>query len=369
MSILPNFVTRPASQWVESARGTIGGITWGPSVKAAKWAVQSLFNNVEVGTLVLFDEVEGTSNVYGETGPSKGTTKLVNGDSEARSPRVELVVKKSAFWMRLVLFADMGFSESYMLGEVDCNDLTAFFQVRVTQANLKIHTGYLLMVLDVQLFIANREQLGNGTTILSTFSSLASTLARRTNTMSNALLNISAHYDISNEMFAAFLSPDMTYSCPVWKLEGPDAQEETLEEAQIRKLQIFIDDAHIKATDHVLEIGTGWGSFAIQAVQKTGCRITSLTLSKEQKVLAEERIAKAGLSDRIEVLLMDYRALPVSRPYDKIISIEMLEAVGKEFLSTYFDCIHKHLKKDGIAVFQCITMPEGRYEAYSKSEE
>lgn len=228
----------------------------------------------------------------------------------------------------------------------------------------------MLIFLHLQLFIANREQLGNGTTIVSTFSSLASALARRTNTMSNALLNISAHYDISNEMFAAFLSPDMTYSCPVWKLEGPDAQEDTLEEAQIRKLQIFIDDAHIKSTDHVLEIGTGWGSFAIQAVQKTGCRITSLTLSKEQKVLAEERIAKAGLSDRIEVLLMDYRALPVSaRPYDKIISIEMLEAVGKEFLSTYFACIHKHLKKDGIAVFQCITMPEGRYEAYAKSEE
>lgn len=189
--------------------------------------------------------------------------------------------------------------------------------------------------------------------------------------MSNALLNISAHYDISNEMFAAFLSPDMTYSCPVWALVGPDAQDESLEQAQIRKLQIFIDDAHIKSTDHVLEIGTGWGSFAIQAVQKTGCRITSLTLSKEQKVLAEDRIARAGLSDRIQVLLMDYRALPVpQRPYDKIVSIEMLEAVGKEFLSTYFACIHKLLKKDGgIAVFQCITMPEGRYEAYSKSEE
>lgn len=184
--------------------------------------------------------------------------------------------------------------------------------------------------------------------------------------MSNALLNISAHYDISNDMFAAFLSPDMTYSCPIW---GGD-HEESLEEAQMRKLQVFIDDAHIKSTDHVLEIGTGWGSFAILAVQQTGCRVTSLTLSKEQKVLAEDRIAKAGLSDRITVLLMDYRALPVpEQPYDKIISIEMLEAVGKEFLSTYFACIHRLLKKDGIAVFQCITMPEGRYEAYSTSEE
>lgn len=187
--------------------------------------------------------------------------------------------------------------------------------------------------------------------------------------MSNSLLNISAHYDISNEMFAAFLSPDMTYSCPIWDKFGPP--DETLEEAQIRKLQVFVDEAHIKSTDHVLEIGTGWGSFAILAVQKTKCRVTSLTLSQEQKALAEERIAKAGLSDRIEVLLMDYRALPVpQRPYDKVVSIEMLEAVGQEFLGTYFACIHRLLKKDGgIAVFQCITMPEGRHEAYSKTEE
>lgn len=187
--------------------------------------------------------------------------------------------------------------------------------------------------------------------------------------MSNSLLNISAHYDISNEMFAAFLSPDMTYSCPIWDKSG--ASDETLEEAQIRKLQVFIDEAHIKSSDHVLEIGTGWGSFAILAVQQTKCRVTSLTLSQEQKALAEERIAKAGLSDRIEVLLMDYRALPVpQRPYDKVVSIEMLEAVGQEFLGTYFACIHRLLKKDGgIAVFQCITMPEGRHEAYSKSEE
>ncbi|KAF3767523.1 cyclopropane-fatty-acyl-phospholipid synthase [Cryphonectria parasitica EP155] len=351
MSLLPGFVTRPAGQWLDSARGAVGGVTWGPSLKAAKWAVHSLFSNVEVGTLIVLDEADGTSQVYGGK-PSgfKVPGKPVSGsDKLAGALQVELVVKESAFWMRLVLFADMGFAESYMLGEVECNDLTAFFQ----------------------LFIANREQLGNGTTVLSAFSSLASTLARRTNTMSNALLNIQAHYDISNEMFAAFLSPDMTYSCPVWKRSHPDAPEETLEEAQMRKLQRFVDGAHIKSTDHILEIGTGWGSFAILAVQKTGCRVTSLTLSKEQKVLAEKRIADAGLSNRIDVLLMDYRALPVpQRPYDKIVSIEMLEAVGREFLGTYFACIDRLLKKDGgIAVFQCITMPEGRYEAYSKSED
>ena len=214
--------------------------------------------------------------------------------------------------------------------------------------------------------------MNNGTTLFSTLSSGLSTLARSTNTLSNALLNISAHYDISNDMFAAFLSPDMTYSCPIWKRQQEaDIQEESLEEAQITKLLRFIEGAKIKSSDHVLEIGTGWGSFAIEAVKRTGCRVTSLTLSKEQKQLAEERIRDAGFEDRIEVKLTDYRELPVlEKPYDKIVSIEMLEAVGQEYLATYFNCIHRLLKEDGgIAVFQCITMPEGRHEAYSKSEE
>lgn len=172
-------------------------------------------------------------------------------------------------------------------------------------------------------------------------------------------------------MFAAFLSEDMTYSCPIWKLKpSADEKEETLEEAQMTKLNRFIDGARIKASDHVLEIGTGWGSFAIEAVRKTGCRVTSLTLSIEQKALAEERIAAAGFTDQIEVILQDYRSLPVPRiPYDKVVSIEMLEAVGSEYLETYFQCIHRLLKPDGIAVFQCITMPEGRYEAYAKGED
>lgn len=137
------------------------------------------------------------------------------------------------------------------------------------------------------------------------------------------------------------------------------------------KLNRFIQGCHIKPSDHVLEIGTGWGSFAIEAVRQTGCQVTSLTLSIEQKALAEKRIAAAGYSDNITVLLMDYRLLPTpKRPYDKIVSIEMLEAVGREYLVTYFSRIHELLKKDGgIAMFQCITMPEARYEAYAKGED
>lgn len=224
-----------------------------------------------------------------------------------------------------------------------------------------------------QIFILNRNRLSNATNWLSSLSSALSGLLRRTNTLSNALLNVSAHYDISNEMFAAFLSPDMTYSCPIWRAKQlKKGSEDALEHAQTRKLDRFIDNAKIKGTDHILEIGTGWGSFATRAVKRTGCHVTSLTLSREQKMLADKRIAQAGLTDNIEVLLCDYRSLPVPRGrlYDKIVSIEMLEAVGREFLAQYFRCIDKMLKPEGgIAVFQCITMPETRYESYSKGDD
>ena len=237
-----------------------------------------------------------------------------------------------------------------MLGDADCPDLVSFFT----------------------LFIQNRGVLSNATTLTSSVMSTITGLARRTNTLNNSLLNVSAHYDISNEMFAAFLSDDMTYSCPVWALKAsPDSLTETLEHAQRTKLHRFIDNAHIKSTDHVLEIGTGWGSFAIEAVRSTGCHVTSLTLSKEQKALAEKRIATAGFSDHITVLLCDYRALPTPAVlFDKVVSIEMLEAVGREFLTTYFECVSRLLKPHGgMAVFQCITMPESRYDSYCRSED
>ena len=208
---------------------------------------------------------------------------------------------------------------------------------------------------------------------MSSLTSTVTGLARSTNTLANSRLNVSAHYDISNSMFAAFLSDDMTYSCPIWSPPSDvKCRHERLEDAQERKLKYIIHAAKLKASDHVLEIGTGWGSLAITAVKETGCRITSLTLSKEQKDLAEKRIAAAGYTDKVEILLCDYRALPTQKegPYDKIISIEMLEAVGRSFLETYFGCINRMLKHDGgIAVFQCITMPETRYEAYSKGED
>ncbi|KAK8052361.1 hypothetical protein PG993_003746 [Apiospora rasikravindrae] len=355
-SLLPDFVSRPLTRGADLIGTKLGSSTWGPALAVAKPAILSVLSKIEVGTLLLVDQPAGTRLVFGQklgASPKEMPSHKQKAVRKADTiPRVEIVVKDDSFWMRLFLFADMGFAESYMLGEFDCEDLTAFFQ----------------------LFIINRDQMGNGTTWFSTISGAITSIARTTNTLSNALLNIQAHYDISNDMFAAFLSPDMTYSCPIWKPQSASSnshREETLEEAQMTKLHRFVDGAKIKPSDYVLEIGTGWGSFAIEAVKKTGCRVTSLTLSKEQKLLAEERIRKAGLADRIQVKLMDYRNLAVpDRPYDKIVSIEMLEAVGNEFLATYFSHMDRLLKKDGgIAMFQCITMPENRYEALGKKED
>lgn len=328
----------PLTGAASTVLSTITAQAWGPLVSVCRNGTLSQLQHIKLGKLVLF-----------EGGSSKAST--VFGADKEGLPLAFLDVHDEKFWVRLALFADMGFAESYMLGEFTSPDLTKFFE----------------------LFILNRNHLSNGSTFTSAISSGLAGLLRGSNNLKNARLNISAHYDISNEMFAAFLSPDMTYSSPIW-LPKSDLKSatESLYDAQMRKLDRFIDNTHIKGSDHVLEIGTGWGSFAMRAVQRTGCRVTSVTLSVEQKELAEERIREAGMSDRITVLLCDYRNLsaPESGAFDKIVSIEMLEAVGKAYLQTYFQCINRLLKEEGgIACFQCITMPDARYEAYAKSDD
>ena len=338
-------LTDPIVAQASALTGYVGSFAWPPLLSVSRGVILTLLKNIQIGSLQVTD-TDGTLTVCGSPRRS-----LDENEEKSAASHTELKVLDDLFWVRLLLFADMGFAESYMLGEVACPDITAFFK----------------------LFINNKKYL-SGTTLMSNISGKIAGLVRKTNTLQNARLNISAHYDISNEMFAAFLSPDMTYSCPIWlPKSNSNSAHETLEQAQYRKLCRFVNNAQIKATDHVLEIGTGWGSFAILAVQKTGCRVTSLTLSEEQKRLAEDRIRAAGFQDRINVLLCDYRSLPVPAEedkYDKVVSIEMLEAVGAEYLETYFRCIDNLMKsEEGVAVFQCITMPESRYEAYSASDD
>lgn len=174
------------------------------------------------------------------------------------------------------------------------------------------------------------------------------------------MLNVTIHYDLSNDMFKACLSPEMTYSCGLWLTpDHPQYTNDTLERSQQRKDAYHIRAAKIQSSDHVLEIGTGWGSFAIQAVCETGCRVTTVTLSKEQKELAEQRISIAGLSEGITVLLMDYCEVSVlGNKYNKIVSIEMLEHIGLEYLPQYFVIISELLTDDGVATLQASLMAE-----------
>jgi cyclopropane-fatty-acyl-phospholipid synthase len=205
-----------------------------------------------------------------------------------------------------------------------------------------------------KLYIRNREVLGSGYSLFHVLPKLRRVIAPPTNTRSAALGNASAHYDTSNELFLAFLSSDMNYSSAIWET---NVEHETLETAQLRKVHNIIEKAGIQSCHHILDIGCGWGSLAMEAVKLRGCKVTGLTLSAEQKMLAEERIAKAGLSDRIEVLLCDYRMAPVPPAgYDRIVSVEMIEHVGRAHMSTFFEEVDKRLNKDhGLMVIQGIT--------------
>jgi cyclopropane-fatty-acyl-phospholipid synthase len=172
--------------------------------------------------------------------------------------------------------------------------------------------------------------------------------------------NIAAHYDLGNEFFRLMLDETLMYSSAVF--ERPDM---TLAEAQRARLDRICRKLALGPRDHVLEIGTGWGGFALHAATHYGCRVTTTTISREQYALAQERIAQAGLSDRVTVLLEDYRDL--RGEYDKLVSIEMIEAVGHEYYETFFTRCSALLKPDGLMLLQAITIADQRYEAARKS--
>jgi len=210
--------------------------------------------------------------------------------------------------------------------------------------------------------IKNRQALANGNMTTAWLLRQKDRLmhALRANTLIGSRRNIGEHYDLSNDFFQTFLDPTMLYSCGLYRGES-----DTCEDAQRRKLQSIIDKARIESTDHVLEIGCGWGGFAMEAVKQTGCRVTGITVSEEQYQLAQERVLKAGLQDKITILFKDYRH--VAGLFDKIVSIEMLEAVGHKYLGTFFTACDKLLKPAGRLVIQVITIPDQSYENYRRN--
>ncbi len=308
-SILPEMITKPPA--------------FGLIDRAARSAVLMKLRSLPQGSITVRDST-GEETIIGRQGADLATTIRIN------RPR---------FYRRAMTGGSLAAAATYLDGDWDCDDLTAFFRI----------------------FVRGTEEADRLDRGLSRIGLLLGRWyhAMRANTKSGSRRNIADHYDLGNDLFELFLDPTLSYSCAVFDRPGM-----TLEEASIAKLDRVGRKLNLTASDHLLEIGTGWGGLAIHLAGRYGCRVTTTTISREQYDLAQKRIADAGFSDRITVLLEDYRDL--TGQFDKLVSIEMIEAVGHEFLPTYFGRCASLLKPGGSALIQAITMPDHRYEAYRK---
>jgi cyclopropane-fatty-acyl-phospholipid synthase len=268
----------------------------------------------------------------------------VLGAGSPASPELE-VIRPAAFFARLGRDAKIGFGEAYVAGDwragpgTDLADLLTPFASRL--ATLIPPVLQRLRVLVDRRVPADHE-----------------------NTLDGARSNIAAHYDLSNDLFAAFLDPTMSYSCAWFDDSEPVAAATRLEEAQLRKIDGILDLAGVQAGSRVLEIGSGWGSLAIRAAQR-GARVTAITLSREQMRLARERVEAAGLSGLVEVRVQDYRE--VGGEYDAIVSVEMIEAVGEAYWPAYVAALDRLLAPGGRVAIQAITMDHQRFLATRRS--
>lgn len=266
-----------------------------------------------------------------------GTRRVLGNGQDG--PTAEMHLRSRNFFRRCVVGGDIGFGESYQAGEWDSPNLTAV----------------------IGWFCANAESAPtfSGTRNRDPFTNIGKLADRllhrlRRNSLAGSRANIRAHYDLGNAFYSLWLDPTMTYSAALF--ESPD---QSLAAAQSAKYERLCRELRLKPSDHVLEIGSGWGGFAEHAVKHHGCRITTVTISEEQHKFAREQFQREGIADRAEVKLQDYRQL--TGKFDRIVSIEMLEAVGDEFLETYFGKVQSLMGRDGIFAAQFITCPDSRY--------
>ncbi len=256
------------------------------------------------------------------------------------SEHVTLFVDDDAFFVRVLTSGEVGAGEAYMDGLWRADDLTRL----------------------VSLFVRNLEWIDLDSP-LARVGQLASLVAHRLrkNSRAGSRSNIRAHYDLGNDFYRLFLDDSMLYSCAIY--EGGD----DLAAAQRRKLDTICDKLRLGPDDHVLEIGSGWGGFAVHAARTRGCRVTTVTVSREQERLARDRVALAGLSGRVLVQFCDYRDVPERAQFDKIVSIEMFEAVGPEYWGEYFRKCSALLTPTGTMLLQTISMPEQRFHRYRRN--
>tara|TARA_R110000868_G_scaffold132380_3_gene343199 strand:- start:22418 stop:23671 length:1254 start_codon:yes stop_codon:yes gene_type:complete len=275
--------------------------------------------------------------------------ELPNGDivqtgDEAEASDAVIQIKNERFFKRCVLGGDIAFGEAYVDGDWDTPDITAVIRWMIKNVeNSGVMSGSKSKTAFFNL-LGQANRLGH--------------LVKR-NTKAGSKNNISFHYDLSNDFYAKWLDPTMTYSCGYFA-----DQETSLEQAQVNKYQLLCDDLAIQPADHVLEIGCGWGGFMEHAVSKYGCKYTGVTISIEQLNFAKQRAKALGIEDKVSLLFCDYRDL--EGKFDKIVSIEMIEAVGHEFLPVYFGKLQSLLKKEGLLTIQVITSPDARYNEFRK---
>ncbi|XLY89305.1 class I SAM-dependent methyltransferase [Ectopseudomonas mendocina] len=249
--------------------------------------------------------------------------------------RAEIRVSDPAVWGLVAGNGSIGAGEAYIHGYWSTPDLTAV--IRIFVANLDV-----LDAMEGGLARLGRPLI-QGLHWLNR------------NTRQGSRRNIAAHYDLGNDLFEQFLDPTMMYSAAMFRRE-----DDSLEQAQLNKLERICQKLALQPSDHLLEIGTGWGSMALYAATHYGCRVTTTTLSREQYAYTERRIRELGLEGRVTLLLEDYRDL--KGQYDKLVSIEMIEAVGHRYLPTYFEQCARLLKPDGLMLLQAITIRDQRYE-------
>lgn len=269
---------------------------------------------------------------------ASGQHEFGQGESAALPAIIE--VHRDEFYREVALRGGLGAAAAYIRGDWDSPNLT--LAMRVLARNSAVLTGV--------------EK--GGARLLRPLRSAFNWLRR--NTRAGSRQNISSHYDLSNDFFALMLDRTMTYSSGIF-----DAPEATLEEASIEKYDRICRKLDLNPSDHVLEIGTGWGGFAEHAAKNYGCRITTTTISQQQHAYAQNRFREASLEDRIVLLKEDYRDL--KGKFSKLVSIEMIEAVGERFLPGYFAKCSELLEPDGMACLQAILIPDHRFDRYRRS--
>ncbi len=254
-----------------------------------------------------------------------------------------LAVHDERFFRRAILAGDVGMGEAYMDGDWSTPDLLSL----------------------VQFGLQNLDRIEAGSRLPGIFSRTADFLSHRRhrNTQAGSKKNIAYHYDLGNDFYRLFLDESLAYSCAYY-----ETADEPLETAQQRKFEIICQKIQLKQHDHLLEIGTGWGGFAAFASENYGCLVTTTTISRQQHGCAQELFSSIGApGNRIDLLFEDYRNLRGN--YDKIVSIEMFEAVGYDHYDDYFKACDSLLKTDGIMLLQTITMQEAKFDRYRKQSD